>query len=279
MKRILAAALFASVPAAALSGSIVLTGHDPDYHATLGPDTTAARNLNARAIEFILDPLFNPIVAGGVDKFLFVESMNAPPSGHTRGVDGIVASGFSLGTDFEHHGAATLDAELDLLGTKYAGIVVASDFGGLLFQSELDILNARSGDIIDFLNNDDGGIFAMAEGNSGAGLTPNGNHFGFLPFVVSSSAVNQSENGNTLTAFGASMGLLTSDINGNFSHTVFNATGGLNVIDFDSAGRILSLGGRGQIDPNTGIVPLPPTLPLLLGGLLIAGLWRRRAAA
>ena len=236
------------------AASIFLTGHDPDFHAFLGGNTIGARNINAVAIDFIMDPTFNSFTEEGVDKFLFVESTSAPPGGHTRGVNGIIASGFSLGTDFEHHDASTLDAELDLLGTKYSGIVVASDFGGNLTQSELDILNARSGDIISFLNNN-GGIYAMGEGNGGAGLTPLGGHFGFLPFVVSSTALDQSETGVTLTPFGLSLGLMESDVNGNFSHNIFADDFGLNIVDTDRSGNILSLAGRGMIDPDVGVVP------------------------
>jgi hypothetical protein len=48
---------------------------------------------------------------------------------------------------------------------------VASDFGGILTQAELNILNADSSNIINFPNSG-GGLYAMAEHNSGAGLTP-----------------------------------------------------------------------------------------------------------
>ena len=102
-----------------------------------------------------------------------------------------------------------------------ARIVIASDFGGILTQAELDILDAHSADIINFLNAG-GGLYAMAESDLGAGLTPNGGWFGYLPFIVSSAALNQSEIGNSVTPFGASLGLLDSDVNGNASHNVFH---------------------------------------------------------
>jgi hypothetical protein len=56
--------------------------------------------------------------------------------------------------------------------SNYSGIVVASDYGGWLRQDELNILDARSADIINYLNGG-GGLFAMAEGGdraAGAGV-------------------------------------------------------------------------------------------------------------
>ena len=256
------------------AGAIFLTGHDPDFHASIGGNLTGARNINNVAIDFITDSAFNPFTAGGIDKFLFVESNISPPGGHTVGRNGVVASGYTLGTDFDHHDASTLSAALDGLGTTYNGIVIASDFGGILTQEELNILNARSGDIIDFLNAG-GGLYAMAESNNGMHLTPDGGQFGFLPFVVASSPLNQSEVGNTVTAFGATLGLADSDVNGNASHNVFDGTFGLQIVDVDAAGRTLSLAGRGQIDGG-GVVPLPGTLALLGLGLAVTSLSRRR---
>ena len=107
---------------------------------------------------------------------------------------------------------------------------------------------ARMLDIVGFLNNG-GGLYAMAESgnsNGGEGLTTH-DQFGYLPFVVSSNVFNQFENGNTLTPFGASLGLTEDDINGNFSHNIFLSAGPLNVVDFDPEGNILSLAGRAQV--------------------------------
>ena len=264
-------ALAALTLAAALSpavGSIFLTGHDPDFHATLGGNTPGARNINKKAIGFVMDPLFNPYVANGITKFLFVESNIAVPGGHLVGADGIVASGYVAGTSFEKHDATTLNAQLSLLGTKYGGIVVASDFGGILTQAELDILNARKSDIINFLNSG-GGLYAMAESDSGAGLTPNGGLFGYLPFVASGVPLNQSESGFVTTAFGQSLGLTDSDVNGNASHNVFTAFDGLSVVDRDSAGRVMSVAGRIQVVPEPA-----PFAALGLGAL---ALLRRRS--
>jgi len=240
---IIVSAVVGVVVTSSWAGSIFLTGHDPDFHALLGGNSTGARNINKVAIAFIRDSQFNPFFAANIKKFLFVESKATPPSGHTNGVNGIVASGFVLGTDFEHHSALTLGAELDQLGTKYSAIVVASDFGGVLRQAELDILNARASDIVSFLDAG-GGLYAMAESNAGAQLTPNGGHFRFLPFVVPSTIFQQSETGIMLTPFGLSLGLANTDVNGNVSHNIFLGSSGLEIVDVDRFGNILSLAGR-----------------------------------
>ncbi len=266
--------------------SIFLTGHDSDTHAGHGGNAVGAQHVIQSAIQFVTDPLFNPFAASGVGKFLFVESQIPTPPGHGAGVLGIIDSGYQPGEDFDLHDASTLLEALSALGTEYSALVVASDFGGLLTQAEQDILNEHAEEIIGFLNSG-GGLFALAESNDGAHLTPNGGLFGFLPFVASNAALNQFESGNSLTPFGASLGLTSSDINGNFSHNMFLNNSGLNVVDVDSAGRIISLAGRGRVT-DMGVVPVPitvvpepSTMGLLLSCLLPAlrEARRRRAPA
>lgn len=275
--------LFAAVLAAGLStlfgGSIFLTGHDPDFHASLGGNNAGARKINTTAIGFIQDASFNTFV-GVAPKFLFVESSISPPGGHTTGMNGIIASGYTQGVSFDHSDASTLNAALNLLGVAggYSAIVIASDFGGVLTSAELNILNARSADIIAFLNAG-GGLYAMAESNSQAHLTTGSTLFGFLPFVVSSSQLNQSEVGFTVTSFGAGLGLTVGDINGNASHNIFNGAFGMNPVDLDGQGNILSLATRSQVS-DEGVVPEPGTAGLAgLGmGVALAILRRRRGA-
>lgn len=275
LKAVVCAAVLSAVATVSHGASIFLTGHDPDFHATLGGNTTGAININKAAIGFISDPTYNPFAASGASKFLFVESSIAPPSGHTLGVNGIVASGYVAGTDFEKHDASDLSVELGKLGTKYDAIVVASDFGGVLTSAELNILNSRSSDIIKFLNAG-GGIYAMAESNSQAHLTDGSTPFGYLPFVVTSTQLNQSESGFTVTPFGASLGLTANDINGNASHNVFVTTGGLNIVDQDSSGHILTIAGRLSEVPT---VPEPSTMLMLAAGLACLGWTKLRKSS
>jgi len=125
-------------------------------------------------------------------------------------------------------------------------------------------------------------IAAFSEGNSCSGLTPNGGHYGFLPFIVSSTAFNQAEGGITVTAFGASLGLVDSDVNSNFSHNIFVGTFGLQIVDDDQVNNILSLAGRGMvtdegIEQEQSIVggellPIKNTA-LLLAGLQSSAIW------
>jgi hypothetical protein len=243
------AAFLALVPGVALAGSIFLTGHDPDFHASLGGNFVGARNINNVAINYVRDAGFNPFVASA-PKFLFVESRIAPPAGHTVGKNGIVASGYVEGVDFDHHDASTLNAALNQLGTPggYSAIVIASDFGGILTQNELNILNGRQADIANFLNLG-GGLYAMAESNSGAGLTPGGGQYAFIPTIVSSVNVDQSESGFTVSPLGAALGLTDADVNGNASHVVFTGINGFTPVDYDGQGRILSIAGREQVIP------------------------------
>ena len=284
----------------ARAGSIFLTGHDSDFHAAVPPDSDGedhhnnaegARHFNQIAIDFILDPLYNPFAAAGIGKFLFVEADEEDanfPYSPLLGKQGLLAGGFVEGVDFDQRGADDLLPALAQLGTTYSGIVVASDCGGSLRQDELDILNGRSGAIMDFLNAG-GGLFAMAESNLCGppddptnGITPNGGHFGFLPFVTSST-VNFAEDDPAydlqLTSYARHLGLTMDDVDGNFSHNVFGDDFGMKVIDsvvIDGVRVPLSLATRRRVTPDG--VPEPASALLVCLGLILGAARVRRRA-
>ena len=82
MRNTLAFCAFIALAAgSACAGAVFLTGHDPDFHATLGGNAVGAANINRRAISYVMDPVYNTYVAGGATKFLFVESRIAAPRG------------------------------------------------------------------------------------------------------------------------------------------------------------------------------------------------------
>lgn len=284
----------------AFAGAIFITGHDSDFHAAVPPEydgvqddgghnnAPGAQRINQAALAFVLDPRFNSFFASGIEKFLFVEANEADANleySPLLGLQGLIASGFVEGTDFHQHGAGTLADELGLLGTSYSALVVASDCGGSLRQAELDILNSHSAAIMGFINAG-GGLFAMAESNlcgppddPTSGITPDGGHFGFLPFVTSST-FNADESDPAfklrLTSYGRGLGLTPGDVQGNFAHNVFGGTWGMRVVDsfLVNGTRVpLSLASRGRVSDG-GVVPEPAAMPLVMVGLAAWALGR-----
>jgi hypothetical protein len=234
-----------------MAGAVYLTGQDPDYHAVEpgGLNQTGARNINKVAIEYI--GCNNPFKTAG-SKFLLVVSDQPAPVGYGDSVSGIAASGpYVQGVDFEVASATTLNSQLDLLGAGgYYGLVIASDYGGNLRQAELDILNSRAFDITKFIGNG-GGLYAIAESNGGPNhLTPDGGWYNFLlPCLVPDLPIIQ-KTSNTVTSFGQTLNscgqnLVNTDVEDNPTHVFFQgAACGLQAVETDPAGRIISLAGN-----------------------------------
>jgi hypothetical protein len=247
------------IRAPAFAGSIFVTGHDPIWHANFGGNAAGAENLALAGISFARD--------GNIAPFLFIESNDPVPSGNAYEEPFLVSALGFAPADFVAMDATALLALPDfrVALNSYSAIVVASDHGGMLSADELLFLNGHSSDIIDYLNAG-GGLFASAESDARGliGATP---RFGFLPFLVTSTDFQTPETENVVTPFGAGLGLVDADVNGNFSHNYFASTGGMNPVDlFNGLADVpLTLAYRGPITP-TG-VPEPGTI-LLLGAAL-----------
>jgi hypothetical protein len=252
---------------AVVAGSIFVSGHDPDFHAFAGSNAAGARNLINLSLDFVR--------GGNTAPILFLESntLNVGLGDHVDSESGLIASGYSAGTTPGSHYVKVNSVQfagVDL--SLYSAIFVPSDHGGTLTGDDLLALNARAGDILAYLNAG-GGLVAFAE--DGFRIGPAATNFGFLPFLVSAAAASQGESGFTLTPAGTALGLVSSDINGNFSHNIFTSTGGMDVIDRDASERIVSLAYSGLVGVS-GVVPEPATIVSFGLGFLCLIAYRRR---
>jgi len=255
----------------ASAGSIFVTGHDPIWHANQGGNTVGATNLAQTGIDYARN--------GSALPFLYIESKTTPvPSGNVR-TESFLTSVLGYGGQYVVMDAADLSGLADFRTAldSYSAIVVASDHGGMLGAAELAFLNGRVADIISFLNAG-GGLYAEAESNA-TGMIGAEDPFGFLPFLVASTSFQAAETSNTVTSFGAGLGLVAGDVNGNFSHNFFSSTGGMSPVDLFNGdpNMPLTLAFRGQIDTG-GVVPIPEpeTYALMLAGLGALGMVARR---
>jgi hypothetical protein len=257
---------------AAHAGPVFLTGHDPDFHAQ---DQVSGQDILRTALNFVTGGTYNT----GAEKFLFVESNLAPTAGHRVGRLGLSAIGLTQGVNYDQVNAAGL-ASADF--ADYSAIVVASDFGGMLTDAEINELVARSNDIKTFVNGG-GGLAAFAECGVGFGncvsdlVTPTTPLFGFVPIGVSSANTTAPYN---LTPFGLSLGLTPFDVNDCCTHNSFANSAGLKVVDFDQTGIPTTLAGNVQIGGGgfTG-TPEPTAWTLMILGFGLAGAALRRRVA
>ena len=266
-------ALAPLLAAPAWAGPIFLTGHDPDFHCQ---DSAGACNLLRAGLSFVTNGTYN----SGVQKFLWVESFLAPTGGHRVGELGLTTLGLTLGTNFDWVNAAGL-AGVNF--SNYSAIAIASSFGGMLTQAELNALIARSTDITNYVNAG-GGLLALAEcfPSSGSCLAdtlvgPDPHLYGYLPVTVSSIPPTPPFN---VTAFGAGAPffLTNGDVN-DPTHNSFGLIGGLTPLDLDSGishqattlAGIVQIGGGGFNQ-----VAEPASLLLLASGIAGLAVFSRR---
>jgi len=212
-------------------GRIFLTGHDPDHHAQPPDlDPVAAQNLLRVCLGFARGASTLPVL-------LVMHSLQPVPDGY-KDSSGALSL---LGVPYVQVDASTLRT-FSLSTSAISAIFVPSDFGGLLAQAELDALVARKPDILSYLHSG-GGVCALSENDEGPSQLATTGFFDFLPFSTGPVSLMEVESGFSVTAFGASLGLTDSDVNGNVSHNRFANAGGLQIVDTDSSGQIISLAG------------------------------------
>jgi PEP-CTERM motif-containing protein len=230
------------------AGNVFVTGHDPDFHASLGGNAAGAQNIIARGLDFARNGNTAPIL------YLQSNTDNTPLGDHTDSEQGLIATGYSAGNLTGNHYVkvnATQFASANL--GDFSALFVPSDHGGSLTGDDLTALNARAADIQAYVNSG-GGLVALAEDGfrTPASVGPQPTNFGFLPVLASAAALSQGEAGFTVTPYGAGLGLTNADINGNASHCIFTSFAGFNVVDQDAQGNVISIALSGSIpEPST----------------------------
>lgn len=274
MSRLLSAAAASAAicfaAGSAQAGNVYLTGHDPDFHAQ--GQLSGQDQLNV-ALNFVTGGTYNDVAP--VKKFLWVESRDPILGGHRRGYDGLAFIGVGS-NDVDWVDASQLGA-VDF--SNYSAIVIASSFGGMLSDAEINGLIARSADIASFINAG-GGLAAFAECfqtsgcDNGTNITSGTKLFGYLPITVKSVGTTAPY---IVTPYGASLGLTNADVDDCCTHNSFGAIGGLNVVDFDQTGIATTLAGNVFIGPGGLGAPEPAVWAMMLAGFGMIGATLRGA--
>lgn len=279
-----AAAVIGAWSASASAGAIFITGHDPDFHAQTSAEP-GAQNLLRIGLNYARNGNGTVTSNPAALPILWIESDPAEdggiPTGHRFGLNGLRNIGYrAIGEASPAPEGRYVFRDADELTeafwatvtpANFSAIGVASTFGGILRQAELDNLNAHAANIAAFFNAG-GGVFAAAEGSEGANLAPLGGYFQWIP--VTAGSATSAAPPYSVTPFGASLGLVDNDVSSP-SHSHFTSNGGLNVVSRDNLQRIMTLAGVATID-NGGFTPVPEPGTLALLGLGAAMLLARR---
>ena len=269
-KLVFAMALAASVMVggSASAGRLFLSGHDPDFH---GMTQQSGANELALALNYVT----NGTYTGTAQRFLWVESYyrHTDYPGHRRGYHSLETLGLTTANMEWLDGTDFMSADL----SQFSAIVIASSFGGLLSDTEIQALSARRTDVANFVNRG-GGLAAFAECGFGfyncdtATILPTTQLYGFLPGITSISTLPD----YTVTQAGLDFGLDPLDVNDCCSHNSFLPVRHLTALDYDANGHPTTLIGDIRINDGFLSVPEPATWAMMILGFGGAGAMLRR---
>ena len=250
----------------ASAGRIFLSGHDPDFHAI-------TQQSGGNELALALNYVTNGGYTGTAQRFLWIESYTHYYPGHRTGYAGLQTLGLTAanvewldGTDF---------AAVDL--SQFSAIVVASSFGGMAGDAEIQALIARKAELATFVNRG-GGLAAFSECGFGfydcdtQTILPTTPLYGFLPGVTSVTT----RPGYAVTQAGLDFGLNPFDVNDCCTHNSLRPVRHLTALDYDANGNPTTLIGDIRINGDVISVPEPSVWALMILGFGSAGAMLRR---
>ena len=263
-----AGALAASVMVGgtASAGRIFLSGHDPDFH---GMTQQSGANQLALALNYVT----NGTYAGTAQRFLWIESYTHRYPGHRTGYASLETLGLTTANMEWLDGADFAAVEL----SQFSAIVVASTFGGMTTDAEINALIARKAELASFVNRG-GGLAAFAQCGFGfyncdtQTILPTTQLYGFLPRITSVSTRPD----YTVTQAGLDFGLDPLDVNDCCSHNSLLPVRHLTALDYDANGNPTTLIGDIRIHGDVISVPEPSTWAMMIMGFGAAGAMLRR---